>query len=292
MLGPSAQTGALTPTGQGLQPSATDAPTSLGPSSPWLCMLGVGCRCGWPRTITRRHCAWSERARLLNPQDRRGRRHPCPENRQQLRDVMRWARVTRCGHRTHRRARPHVGAPLRSVGYRAEHVGAPQGQTLAPRQPTRQDTSRRARRLPLASSLGTEPTRQVDYLPRTAFLNCTLKTRREQRQQPGKWAGELGHSSQSEMLWEGGGEGCRERGAQSRSQHRGARGDEDGPGGKGGASLHPWGWDGPPRGHPAGTGGLQGMAEAEAVPGRLWEGGHGHGGVGEGLWFPSRPHGL
>ena len=68
-LGPSAQTGALAPTGQGLQPSATDAPTSLGPSSPWLCMLGVGCRCGWPRTITRRHCAWSECARLLNPQD-------------------------------------------------------------------------------------------------------------------------------------------------------------------------------------------------------------------------------
>lgn len=36
------QTGALAPMGQGLQPSAMDTPTSLGPSRPWLCVLGVG----------------------------------------------------------------------------------------------------------------------------------------------------------------------------------------------------------------------------------------------------------
>lgn len=129
---------------------------------------------------------------------------------------------------------PH-GAPPSIVGYRVEHVGAPQGQTLALCQlmGTRQDTSRRARRLPLMSSLGTEQTRQADYLLCTEFLNCTLKTQREERHQPGKRTGELGQGSQNERLREGGGEDCRELGApRTAASTRGARSDEDRPGGK------------------------------------------------------------
>lgn len=126
----------------------------------------------------------------------------------------------------------------------------------------------------------------------TELLNCTLKTRCEERHQPGKRTGELGHSSQNEMLRGGGGEGCREREApRAAASTRGARGDEDGPGGKVGGSLHPRGQDGPPGGTLRVQGAFKGQPKrrpCRAVSGKADT----DAAVSGRDWFPSRLHGL